>query len=124
MAAEEKRVLGFVVLTLAFHREGKVWVGECRELGTSTYARTLDRAKEELREMVLLHLNALEQEGEREYFFKKHNIRFYTDRPTKITIDQKVSVEDTIDDIYFQSSLFPILPVSTTMTAPRQPVLA
>jgi len=70
---------GFVVLTLRFWQENRRWVGECVELGTSTYGRTLRQAHDELKELVLLHLNSLEQLGERERFFREHNIKFYTD---------------------------------------------
>ena len=79
------QAVGFVALTLEFRREGKVCVGVCRELGTSTYARTLPWVNEELREMVILHLNALEQEGECDHFFETHGIKFYTDRPTNVS---------------------------------------
>ncbi|MCL5025313.1 MAG: hypothetical protein M1531_02295 [Chloroflexi bacterium] len=70
---------GFVVLTLAFRREGHLWSGECLELGTATDGRSLEKTKQELIELVQLHLNALEEAGEREYFFRKHDIKFYTD---------------------------------------------
>lgn len=73
---------GFVVLTLGFRKEGRVWVGICRELSTSTYARSFEKVRDELVEMVELHLNALEDVGERERFFREHGIRFYTDDET------------------------------------------
>lgn len=81
---------GFVVVTLAFHREGRGWVGVCEELGTSAYGRTLDRTRVELEDLVLLHLNTLEQEGEHERFFAENGMRFYRDEPP-----QEVSVRPT-----------------------------
>jgi predicted RNase H-like HicB family nuclease len=66
-----------VVLTLQFEREGKHWVGACVELGTSTFARSIERAQRKLRELVVLHLNALEEEGERERFFEEHGIEIH-----------------------------------------------
>lgn len=70
---------GFVILTLAFRQDGRRWTGECLELGTATYARTLKQTRDELTGMVALHLNNLEDVGECERFFKEHGIRFYTD---------------------------------------------
>ena len=60
---------GFVILTLRFRPDGRRWLGECVELGTATYSRTLQQTHDELKELVLLHLNTLEQTGEREAFF-------------------------------------------------------
>lgn len=78
LAESQRRVKGFVVLTLAFHQEDKRWLGRCLELGTSTYGRTLKQVHAELVELVELHLNALEDAGERERFFEEHGITFYT----------------------------------------------
>jgi len=84
---------GFVILTLAFRQEGKVWTGECLELGTATFARTFPQVKKELIELVELHLNELETVGERENFFKKHKIKLYSDQ-----IPEKVSPEIPSDE--------------------------
>lgn len=87
-AATSTRSMGFVILTLAFRKEGRVWVGTCLELGTSTYARSFERVRDELVEMVDLHLNALEDLGERERFFQEQGIRFYTgqERPVESSV--------------------------------------
>lgn len=53
----------FVVLTLAFRQEGKTWVGTCQELGTSTCGRSLNRAHDELKELVTLHLDSPPEAG-------------------------------------------------------------
>jgi hypothetical protein len=71
-----------VILTLVFSREGDEWVGVCRELGTSTFDTDLNKAKDELCEMVLDHLNGLEEVGERKRFFREHRIRVYKRRQT------------------------------------------
>lgn len=70
---------GFVILTMAFRQDGRRWTGECLELGTATYARTLNQVSDELHELVTLHLNALDDIGECDRFFQEHGIRFYTD---------------------------------------------
>jgi hypothetical protein len=82
------KTMGYVFLTLRFEREGNKWVGTCEELGTSTFHRTLKRCEEELRELVVEHLNALEEAGEREKFFQKWGIVFRSTRtpPHEVTI--------------------------------------
>jgi hypothetical protein len=95
---------GFVVLTLAFRQDGRRWTGECLELGTATYARTLKQAREELEDMVTLHLNSLEDVGERERFFKEHEIKFYTDEAAPREVAPTLPVAN---DSFFQPHLFP-----------------
>lgn len=74
---------GFIVLTVLFEREegGSRWVATCRELGTSTYGSTLDEAKERIEEAIGLHLNTLEDVGERARFFEENNIKVLSEKP-------------------------------------------
>jgi predicted RNase H-like HicB family nuclease len=82
---------GYVVLTLEFHKEGKKWVAYCKELGTATFGYTLNDAEEKLKEAISLHLNTLEDVGEREKFFKKHNIKYHSHKPTaNVTITASI----------------------------------
>ncbi len=67
----------FAVLTLEFHKEDRLWVGVCRELGTATDGRSLDRVERELVKLVMLHLNGLEDIGEREHIFRERGIKLY-----------------------------------------------
>lgn len=99
------RTKGFVILTLAFHREGRLWVGECLELGTATDGRNLEKTKQELIGLVQLDLNTLEEIGERKYFFDTHNIHFYTDEtpPEKIHCSLPLA-----SDAYLSPRQFPI----------------
>ncbi len=77
-AASGAAVEGFAVVTLVFRNEGNdTWTGECRELGTATDGASLKQVHAELIDLVILHLNALEQAGERERFFEQHSIPFY-----------------------------------------------
>jgi len=73
---------GYVVLTLEFHKEGKKWAAYCKELGTATFGYTLNDAEDELKEAISLHLDTLEDVGERDKFFKKHNIKYHSHKPT------------------------------------------
>lgn len=75
--------LGFVVLTIEYHREDGQWLARCLELGTSTFGDTFEEAEQAIREAILLHLNTLEDVGERQRFFREHNIKSYTVRPSR-----------------------------------------
>ena len=79
----------FVRLTLQFQKlEDGTWLAECKELGTVTQSGSLESAQEELLELVELHLNGLEDAGERERFFEEHNIIVYDfEPPKKLTIE-------------------------------------
>ncbi|MCL0036466.1 type II toxin-antitoxin system HicB family antitoxin [Dehalococcoidia bacterium] len=72
---------GYIIVNLGFRKEGVHWLGECVELGTATFGHTLEEAKDRLEEAVLLHLNTLEDVGERERFFTEHNIKLYQRKP-------------------------------------------
>lgn len=77
-------VKGYIILTFAFRKEGRVWTGTCLELGTSTYGRSFEKLKKELAELVEVHLNTLEDVGERERFFAENGIVFHsTGNPPK-----------------------------------------
>ena len=65
---------GYVALTLSFQREGDQWVGECLETSASTFAGSLEDCQAELRELVVEHLEVLEEVGERERFFEEWGI--------------------------------------------------
>ena len=84
--------VGYVILTLEFRKEGKKWAAYCKELGTATFGYTLYDAEEKLKEAVSLHMNTLEDVGERENFFKKHNIKYHSNKPpASVTITTSIS---------------------------------
>lgn len=76
-------VTGYVVLTLEFRRVDRRWTAYCKELGTATFGRSLPEADKRIKEAVLLHLNTLEDVGERQRFFRENNIEFHHARPRK-----------------------------------------
>jgi hypothetical protein len=78
---------GYIILTLKFHKEARNWIGECQELGTSTYNRSLYELKKQLAELVCLQLDALEDVGEAQRFFKDNGIQFHREKPTIGTIE-------------------------------------
>ena len=74
----------YIKLTLVYHKEGQQWVGECQELGTSTFGDSFEEVETELIELVELHLNTLEGLNERERFFKEQGIEILTEKVPKI----------------------------------------
>lgn len=81
MATARHKPAQFVVLTCVFRREGKWVAAECQELGTTAFGRSISEAEKRLREAMLLHLNTMEDVGERARFFKEHGIRLYRQYP-------------------------------------------
>lgn len=63
-----------IALRMTYTYEDTVWVGVCEELGTSTYGDDLDCVSNELKELVLFELNAIEADGERENVFSSCGI--------------------------------------------------
>ena len=92
---------GYVVLTLKFQKQDRRWTALCEELGTATFGRSLPEADQRLKEAIILHINTLEDVGERERFFKEHNIKLHREKPLEdITIclpaNKEVFVEPLI----------------------------
>ena len=95
---------GYVVLTLKFHKQNRRWTAYCEELGTATFGRSLPEADQRLKEAIFLHLNTLEDVGERERFFKEHNIRLYREKPREditvcLPVNQGVVIEPLVQEI-------------------------
>jgi len=73
---------GYIIVTYKFSKEGYNWTANCVELGTVTFARSLQEAQKRLSEAVLRQINTLEEVGEIERFFRENKIKFYHDRPS------------------------------------------
>lgn len=74
-------VLGYIIVTVEFKKEDDRWVGRCLELGTSAYSDTFEEAQEALADLIALHLDALENVGERQHFLSQRGIRFFRQKP-------------------------------------------
>ena len=72
---------GYVVLNYKFRNIDIRWTGYCEELGTATFGRSLPEAEKKLKEAVILHLNTLEDVGERERFFEENSIQYHEVKP-------------------------------------------
>ena len=118
---------GYVELTLMFEREGRKWVGTCLELGTSTYERTLERVEESIHQLVIDHLNLLEEAQERQRFFREHGITFHSvkPRPHEIRIPIPAGHRGVPRRQFFQPGVFPVPPVAKgTVTRQGLPLAA
>ena len=91
------------MLTVTFEKdeEGR-WLGQCEELGTAIQAKTFEEANEILREAITSHLSALEQEGERERFFKKNRIKVLPAHPRRVSRRITFDVQPTRSERYFR----------------------
>jgi predicted RNase H-like HicB family nuclease len=94
----------YVIFTLKFQKQGRRWTAYCEELGTATFGRSLPEADQRLKEAILLHLNTLEDVGERERFFKENNIEIFHGRPRAnvtvcLPVNQEVFVEPFVQAI-------------------------
>ena len=106
---------GHIVLTLSFEREDGQWVGTCLELGTSTFAKDIEKAQEELHELIFLHLDTLEEEGERGRFFDERGIEIHWESHTA---DEEISLRLPVGPSkpglplrkapFFQPHIFPV----------------
>ena len=63
-----------ITLTCTYNQEGDQWVGICDELGTSTFAETLDQTRTELQEAVELQLNEVERIADVQAYLAAHQV--------------------------------------------------
>ena len=70
----------YIYVTINIEGEGDQFVSTCPELGTASCGDTEQEALDNLREAITVHLNALEEVGERERVFQERNIEvLYTE---------------------------------------------
>jgi predicted RNase H-like HicB family nuclease len=76
-----------ILLNLEYSQEDDKWVGVCAELGTSTFADTLEELRHELREAVQLQLNEVNRLGFVQEFLRDHRVPQIVIRPTDSSQD-------------------------------------
>ena len=69
-----KKLTRYITLTIAIKEADSQYAARCIELGTASCGDTLDEAFENIKEAVIVDLNALEVTGERERLFNDHGI--------------------------------------------------
>ena len=104
----------YVVFAIKVEEEGDVWVGTCLELGTSTFADTLDECLDEIESLVGDHLNTLEALGKRERFFQTHGIQVhYDEAPTEYSINGHFS--QLVAGSLLKPQVFPARPIASDL---------
>jgi predicted RNase H-like HicB family nuclease len=71
------RRVHYIALTFKIIEEEGQYSVVCEELGTASCGDTIDEAMKNIREAVVVDLNALEQVGERNRFFRERGIRMH-----------------------------------------------
>ena len=69
---------GIIILTSVVEEEGDQFVSICTELGTASCGDSIEEALENLEEAIWVHLNALEETGERDRVFREKGINLLT----------------------------------------------
>lgn len=72
---------GYVLLTLRVYPEGRQWVSECLELGTTSCGDTIEEALKNIRDATLLYLQSIEANATRERIFNEKGIRVLSGDP-------------------------------------------
>lgn len=95
----------YIELTMEFRKEGNIWTGVCRELGTAADGDTFEEVTEALREMVFIHLNTLEDVGECDRFLKEHGVEIYHKEPRRTVTHIRAGNDP---NQYYSHQLIPI----------------
>lgn len=83
-------VTGTVQLTQIVEREGAQFAAHCPELGIASCGDTIEEAFANIHEAILLHLDVLEELGDRDRIFRERGIEISYEaaeegQPTKFT---------------------------------------
>lgn len=65
----------YITVTLVVEKEGDQYASYCQELGTASCGDSYEEALKNIKEAVIVDLNALEEIGERARFFRERRIR-------------------------------------------------
>ena len=88
---------GYVILTEVIEEEDGQFAAHCLELGTATCGDTIEEALANLREAIVVHLNALEEVGTRDKVFRERNIVV---RPLSTTdVEWPIPISEAVDKI-------------------------
>lgn len=74
--------LGHILVTFRISRDDDgYYVGECQELGVSSFGNTLQEALDATVEATEAYLQALDETGERDRVFSERGVQFYRNTP-------------------------------------------
>ena len=77
---------GYVVLTFRLEPEAEEWFGKCVELGTATCAGSLAQLEDELRDLVGLHLETLQETGRLGQVLDEYGVKMHEEMPPGLSI--------------------------------------
>lgn len=83
---------GYILVKVEIQAEDGQFTAYCPELGTASCGDTFEEAAENIKEALCVHLNTLEELGERRNFFKEHNIHLYRKEPTQEAKKRLISI--------------------------------
>jgi predicted RNase H-like HicB family nuclease len=72
---------GYILLTFKVHEEDGLYVSECEELQVASFGDTIEEAFNALEDAVIVYLNALDDEGDRERVFAERGIEIIPGQP-------------------------------------------
>ncbi|MBM3933943.1 MAG: hypothetical protein FJ319_06535 [SAR202 cluster bacterium] len=93
LRTDNKQLVGVITLTVEFKQEDGQWVATCLELGTSTYAETLEAVQAEIAEAVDLHLNEVARLGFEDDFLKEMGVPMW--RPRQVEVATRRGTDKT-----------------------------
>lgn len=70
-----KQIKGYILLTCRVFEEDGLYVGECVELGVSSFGNTVGEALDALAEATTLYMNTLEAEGQVNRVLKERGLK-------------------------------------------------
>lgn len=82
----------YIMLTFSITEEDEQFASHCIELGTASCGATFEEARENIADAVELHINTLEESGDRARVFRENKIRVRTyskpsrEVPVKVTV--------------------------------------
>ncbi len=76
----------FIALMFVAYREGKYFVSECRELGTSSFGLGVDEAFNNLLDATKVYLDTLEDLGESHRVLEQKGVRVYGYEPADLEV--------------------------------------
>ncbi len=71
---EPTQMQGYISLSIEFAYEDDQWIAICPELGLAMQDDHLAQCQKDLEEAIDLFLQSLDEEGDRDEFFKEHGI--------------------------------------------------
>ena len=76
----------YIILTFMAQREGKYFVSECLELGTSSFGASEEEALTNLGDATAVYLNTLDNLGETHQVLDKKGVKVYSFEPASLEV--------------------------------------